>query len=339
MGFQKIVIDGGFGIDHLKTITAEVPEPGPGYVLVKIHAVSLNFRDLMMIEGFYNPKQPLPLVPCSDGVGVVAAVGPGVTRSKVGDRVCTTFFERWIDGRPDMSLVREARGGPLDGTLAEYALVREEGLVAAPAHLSDVEASTLTCAAVTAWTALVTTADLRPGDTVLLLGTGGVSTFALQFAKIFGLKTIVTSSSDAKLAKAVELGADMTINYRTEPQWGRAVKKLTGGRGVDLVVEVGGAGTLNQSLGAITIGGQIALIGVLSGAVTDLNVVRIFMAGAKVQGIFVGHRAAFEAMNRALELHQMRPLIDSVFTFAQAPEAFAYLKEQRHQGKVVVQMG
>ncbi len=335
---KRYVIDGGFGLDHLKAEQAEVPKPGPGQVLMKVAAVSLNYRDLMMVQGAYNPKQPLPLVPCSDGAGEVLEVGRGVTRVKPGDRVCTTFFDNWVDGEPTLEAVRATRGGPIDGTLAEYILVNEPGLVHAPEHLTFEEASTLTCAGVTAWTALHTAGNLKPGEVVLTLGTGGVSTFALQLAKVSGARVIVTSSSDEKLERAKAMGADGLINYKSTPKWGKEAKELSGGRGVDLVMELGGAGTLNESIKALTVGGRISLIGVLSGAVTDLNVVHIFRAVGRVQGIFVGHRASFEALNRALAAHEIKPLIDRTFDFDQAAEAFSHLKSQRHQGKVVIRI-
>ena len=335
---KKYVIDGGFGLDNLNLIEAEKPVPGPGQVLLKVFAVSLNYRDLMMVEGTYNPKQPLPLVPCSDGVGEIEAVGEGVTRFNVGDRVCTTFFDNWVDGVPRIEEIRGTRGGPIDGTLAEYTLVSESALVKMPEHLLFEEAATLTCAGVTAWTAMFTLGNVRPGSIVLLLGTGGVSTFGLQFAKMSGAEVIVTSSNNRKLERAKELGADAVINYVETPNWGREAKNLTQGRGVDLVLEVGGAGTLNQSIAAMAPGGQISLIGVLSGAITDVNLAHVFRAEVKIQGIFVGHRQSFENMARAITSAQMHPHVDRSFPLEQARDAFAYLKSQQHQGKVVVRV-
>jgi NADPH:quinone reductase-like Zn-dependent oxidoreductase len=336
-------IRGGFGLDHL--ILGERPDPaahgapGPGQVLVRLRAASLNYRDLMTAEGTYNPRQKLPLIPCSDGAGEVVAVGAGVTRVAVGDRVCSTLPQRWIAGEPTRERVRSTLGGPFDGVLAEQAVLAEDGVVTAPAHLTDEEAATLPCAAVTAWNALVTEGRLAPGDTVLVQGTGGVSLFALQIARLLGARVIVTSSSDEKLERARALGADHGINYRTVADWGAQAKELTGGRGVDHVVEVGGAGTLEQSLRAVRFGGRISLIGVLAGGKAEIPLALIFMQKVSVQGIMVGDRDSFEAMNRAFQLHQLKPVVDSTFPFAEARAAFDHLKSGRHFGKICVRVG
>jgi len=332
-------IRGAFGLGHL--LPGERPEhlPGPGEVLVGLQAVSLNYRDLLTVLGRYNPKQPLPLIPCSDGLGEVLAVGPGVHRFGIGDRVSPIFAQAWIAGEPTREKLRSTLGGPLDGTLRERMVVPEAALVTPPEHLTDAEAACLTCAAVTAWNAVVTEGRVKAGDVVLVQGTGGVSIFALLFARLLGARVIVTSSSEAKLARARELGAWEGIDYRQSPDWARRVKELTDGRGADLVIEVGGAGTLEQSLRAVRFGGTIALIGVLAGGTAALNVVPILMQKVRVQGILVGDRESFEAMNRAIEAHALRPVVDRIFPFTETREAFAHLESAGHFGKVVVEVG
>lgn len=331
---RALQIEGAFGLEHLRLVDRPKPEPGPGEVQVRIGAASLNYRDLLMVRGLYNPKQPLPLIPCSDGMGEVTAVGEGVRHVAVGDRVVTLFCQGWIDGDPPPDSLRRTLGGPLDGTLAEFRVLPAEGVIPAPEHLSDVEAATLTCAGLTAWSALATRADIGEGDSVLVLGTGGVAVFALQFAQLLGASVIVTSSSDAKLERARELGAVATLNYRREPEWARAVKEITEGRGVDLVVEVGGAETLPQSVRSVRPGGQISLIGNLSGGVLDFNLIPVFMRGVRIQGILVGHREGFAAMSTAIQEHQMRPVVDRVLPWTEARQAFEYLSGARHFGKV-----
>ena len=326
-----------FGLDALTLAERPQPRPGPHEVLVRIKAVSLNYRDLMVVKGQYNPKMPLPRVPCSDGAGEVAEVGPGVTRVKAGQRVAGIFMQKWIAGDIDDAKARSALGGAIDGLLAEYAVLHEDGLVHVPEHLSYEEAATLPCAAVTAWHGLITEGRIQPGDTVLCQGTGGVSLFALQFARVAGARVIITSSSDDKLKRARELGAAEGVNYKTTPEWGDKVRELTGGRGVDRVVEVGGAGTLGQSLKAVRMGGQISLIGVLSG-VGQANPLPILMKNVRVQGIFVGSREMFEAMNRAIAEHRLRPVVDRVFAFAEAPAAFRHMESAAHFGKICIRM-
>jgi NADPH:quinone reductase-like Zn-dependent oxidoreductase len=332
---QVYEIRDGFGFDNLKRADKPDPRPGPGQVLVKVRAASLNYRDLLVVKGAYNPKMPLPRVPLSDGAGVVEAVGPGVTRVKVGQRVAGIFMQNWIDGEVDEAKARSALGGAIDGVLAEYVVFDESGLVPVPEHLSDTEAATLPCAAVTAWHALVEEGGVKAGDTVLIQGTGGVSLFALQFAKLLGARVIGTSSSDAKLDRARSLGLSDGINYKTTPEWGDAARKLAGGGGVDHVVEVGGAGTLPQSLRAVRLSGRISLIGVLSGA-SQFNPMPVLMKNVRVQGIFVGSRAMFEAMNRAIALHKLKPVVDKVFPFAEAVAALKHLESGAHFGKVVI---
>lgn len=327
-----------FGFDGLKLTERPQPEPKANEVLVKMRAWSLNFRDLMMVSGRYNPRLRLPLVPLSDGVGEIVAVGSEVTRVKVGDRVAGTFFERWVSGELTDELSKTALGGGgRDGVLAEYVALHADGVVRVPDHLSDEEAATLPCAALTAWNALITQGKIKAGDTVLVLGTGGVSIFALQFALLSGARVIVTSSSDEKLARARALGAHEGINYKTHPDWEEQARALTDGRGVDHVVEVGGAGTLAKSLRAVRRNGTVSLIGVLAGA-GEVNPIPILMNSLRVQGIYVGSREMFEAMNAALSLHQMRPVIDRVFPFAEARAAMEYMASGAHFGKVCLRM-
>lgn len=333
---KVLEIQDSFGIDQLQIATRPDPKPKPGQLVVRMKATSLNYRDLMMVDGRYNPSQPLPLIPCSDGVGEVVEIGEDVERFAVGDRVCPIFAQKWIDGEPSHGRVRSSLGGPLDGTLSEYLCLHEDGWVKAPDNLDDHQASTLTCAGVTAWSALVTQGSVTAGDTVLVQGTGGVSTFALQFAKALGARVICTSSSDEKLELARSMGADETINYVDNPKWGKVARSLTGGRGVDHIVEVGGAGTLQQSLRAISVGGEISVIGVLSGASEPLNIVPILMQNIRLQGVFVGHRQSFEAMNRAIELHGIEPVVHETYSIDDTREAFRALEAGKHVGKIVV---
>jgi NADPH:quinone reductase-like Zn-dependent oxidoreductase len=338
MTYKQYQLSEARGIDALAVVERAVPKPGAGEVLVRVRAVSLNYRDLLIVEGRYGRGAKLPLVPLSDGAGEVAETGAGVTRVKAGDRVAGIFQQRWLSGQATPDTFGSALGGDLDGMLSEYVLLRESGVVRAPEHLSFEEASTLPCAAVTAWNAL-TRSTLRPGITVLVLGTGGVSVFALQFAKLAGARVIVTSSSDEKLARAAGLGASDGINYRTFPEWDRKVRELTGGAGVDHVIEVGGAGTLGRSMSAVRLGGRISLIGLLSGVGAEIDPMPILGKQIEVHGILVGSRETFEGMNRAIALHGMRPVVSKVFGFEEAPEALRYLRSGAHFGKVVVRVG
>lgn len=332
-------IQGAFGLDHLQPEERADPgPPGRGQVLVRMRAASLNYRDLLMVTGLYNPKQPLPLVPCSDGCGEVVAVGPGVEHVEPGDRVITTFAQGWVAGELTREKAKTTLGGPLDGTLQERLLLAADGVVRAPTHLTDVEAATLTCAGLTAWSAL-TSGHVGPGDTVLTQGTGGVSLFALQLARLMGARVIVTSSSDEKLARARALGAWETINYKSTPGWGARARELTGGRGVDHVIEVGGADTLAQSVAAIRPGGQLSLIGILSGTSTQLSLTSVLMARLRIQGILVGHREGLEALARATSAHQLRPVVDRVFPWTEARAALEHLRSGAHFGKVCLQVG
>lgn len=331
---RAFVIQNGFGFDNLAFVERPDPVPGPKQVVVRIGAVSLNYRDLLIAKGQYNPRLPLPRVLGSDGVGEVVAVGEEVTKWARGDRVIGCFFQNWGDGPASESLVKSSLGGDLDGVLSDYVVLEEGGLVAVPGDLSDAEAATLPCAAVTAWHAL-TGGGCGPGKTVLLQGTGGVSIFALQFAKAMGARVLITSGHDEKLARALSMGADEGVNYKTNPDWDKWARGQTGGVGVDLVVEVGGAGTLERSTRAVRFGGQIALIGVLAGA-GAFNPVSVLMRALRVQGIFVGSRAMFEDMNRFIVGEGIRPVVDRVFPFDQAAEALRYLEHGAHFGKVVI---
>jgi NADPH:quinone reductase-like Zn-dependent oxidoreductase len=329
------LLQGGFGIDNVTVAERPDPRPGPGQVVLKMRAFSLNYRDLLVVKGQYNPKLKLPMVPLSDGVGEVVAIGEGVKRVKVGDRVCPLFMQEWIAGPLTDAKARSALGGGNDGVLAKYAVFHEEGVSPVPAHLTDAEAATLPCAGLTAWHGLMTEGNLCPGDVVLVQGTGGVSLFAVQFARLAGARVIATSSSDAKLARVRQLGAAEGINYKTTPEWGDKARELTGGGGVDHVVEVGGSGTIGQSLRAVRPDGRISLIGILSGT-GAFNLTPILMRNICVQGIFVGSREMFEAMCRALAVHQMRPVVDRVFGFGEVREAFKHLESGAHFGKVCI---
>ena len=326
-----------FGFDELKLAERPDPKAGFGQVVVKVRAVSLNFRDLMVVKGQYNPKLKAPMVPCSDAAGEVIATGEGVTRVKTGDRVCGVFMQGWLAGQVSEAAARTAMGGAVDGVLAESVVLSQEGVVPIPEHLSFEEAATLPCAALTAWHALVARGRIQAGDTVLTLGTGGVSTFALQFATASGARVIATSSSDEKLARAKSMGAWEGINYKTTPDWEERVRKLTGG-GADHVVEVGGSGTLMQSLRAVRMGGTVSVIGALSGGGNEVSPVPILMKSIRVQGIFVGSREMFEAMNRAIAAHRIRPVVDRVFGFEEAREAMRYMESGAHFGKVVIKV-
>lgn len=339
---MKAWVVADFGIDKLETRESAMPEPGPGEVVVEVHACSLNYRDLMTVEGKYNPKMPLPRVPLSDGAGVVHAVGEGVTRVKAGDRVAAIFMQNWLDGAPDAQKYRGALGGDIDGMAAQYVKLHSDGVVRLPEHLSYAQAATLPCAAVTAWSALHRAqgmfGKIGAGSTVLIQGTGGVSMAALQLAKAMGARVLGTSSSDEKLERATALGLDAGVNYKTTPDWAEWALAQSDGAGVDLVIEVGGAGTFTQSLKAVRIGGSVAQIGVLSQSDEPMAVPLILRKQVRVQGIYVGSRADFEAMNGLLEQARIKPVVDREFAFAEMPEAFRVMRDASHFGKLVVRM-
>jgi NADPH:quinone reductase-like Zn-dependent oxidoreductase len=326
-----------FGIDNLERVTLPDPVPQRGQVLIRIHAVSLNYRDLMVVQGRYNPKMHLPRIPCSDGAGEVVSVGEGVTRVKPGDRVAGIFMQNWIDGEPDAAKVKGALGGDIDGMLAELVVLREEGVVRFPDHLSYEEAATLPCAGVTAWNAVTAVGDVQAGDVVLIEGTGGVSIFALQFAKLLGARVLGTSSSDEKLERARQLGLDAGVNYRQRKDWDAWAMEKTGGRGVDLVVEVGGAGTFTRAIASIRIGGNVAQIGVLSEAGEDDSVIpKLLYKQVHLRGIYVGSRTHFEKMNRAIAQHQLKPVVDEAFSFHDVQKALRRMETGSHFGKLVL---
>jgi NADPH:quinone reductase-like Zn-dependent oxidoreductase len=323
-----------FGIDKLAFTERDVVRPSSNRVLVKMAAASLNYRDYLMVGGKYNPKLKRPMVPLSDGCGVVEEVGPDVTRFKPGDRVAGCFFQNWVEGPPTREKSGSALGGAIDGVLSEYRTFSEEGLVSVPDHLNFVEAAALPCAAVTAWNALFEHVPMSPGEVVLLQGTGGVSIFALQFALAAGLRTIITSSSDEKLARAKALGAHELINYKNTPEWDVEVRKLTGGEGVDKVIEVGGSSTISRSLRAVRTYGAVCVIGVLGGVEPAVAPTSLLMNTLQMQGIYVGSRLMFERMNRAISFHRIKPHVDKTFVWTDIKEALRYMESQQHFGKI-----
>jgi NADPH:quinone reductase-like Zn-dependent oxidoreductase len=323
------------GIDSLVLAERPDPKPGPGQVLVRMKAASLNYRDLVVVTGGYGPGLPLPLVPLSDGAGEVVEIGEGVARVKRGDRVAGIFMQRWISGEITEEAAGSALGGVIDGVLAEQVVFQQDGLVHVPDHLSWEEAASLPCAAVTAWNALFCSGHLQPSHTVLTLGTGGVSIFALQFARLAGATVIATTGKEEKAERLRELGAAEVIHYRSTPEWFRPVRAFTAGRGVDQVIEVGGAATIEQSLRSVRCGGLLSFIGRVAGP-GEFNPNWIFLKTVRVQGIYVGSREMFEAMNRAVAAHCLRPAIDRVFPFEEAREALHYLESGAHFGKVCI---
>jgi NADPH:quinone reductase-like Zn-dependent oxidoreductase len=327
---------GGINISSLKLVECDTPEPADTEILIRVHAASINYRDHAIVSGkYFGGALQRDTVPLSDGAGEVVAAGNAVSRFKPGDRVIGNFFQGWVDGEPNHATLN-ALGSPADGMLAEYVVLDEQGAVACPAHLSYDEAATLPCAALTAWNALHVSGQARPGQTVLALGTGGVSIFALQFARICGARVIITSSSDEKLARAAELGAAAGINYTKTPDWQQKVLGLTSGKGADHVIEVGGAGTLAKSMQSVGYRGQVTLIGVLSGREGDTNPHVLMLKNARRVGIFVGSRVMFEQMNVAISVNKMRPVVDRIFPFADAAAAYKYQLEGKHFGKVVI---
>ncbi|MCC7365684.1 MAG: NAD(P)-dependent alcohol dehydrogenase [Dehalococcoidia bacterium] len=321
----------GQGIDGITLVDRPDPEPGPGQVVVRMRATSLNYRDYLMTRWARTP-----VVPLSDGAGDVVAVGEGVTGVAVGDRVAGCFFPFWVDGAPTEAYVRDAFGGGIDGMLAELVALPAEAVVPLPAYMTYDEAATLPCAALTAWNAMFVQARLHPGQSVLLLGTGGVSVFGLQFGRLAGVRTIITSSSDAKLLRAKELGADVTINYREREDWDRAALEATGGRGVDCVLEVAGSATFARSLSATRFNGDVVIIGALATEGADPGTAPLVTKNIRATRVYVGSRVMFEDMMRALELRELHPVIDRTFEFDEAREAYRMMEAQGHFGKIVV---
>ena len=322
------------GFDAVTLVERSAPPLGPNDVRVRVRAVSLNFRDLNMVKG--AKKRKAPIVPASDGAGEVIEVGAAVTRHSVGDRVAASFFPTWLSGELSDYHHARALGGGQDGMLAEEVVLPETAWVRIPPRLSFDAAATLPCAGVTAYHALFEAAQLRAGDVVLLQGTGGVSMFGLQLARAAGARVIITSSSAAKRERALALGADHAIDYKAEAAWGEAARAWTGGRGVDVVIEVGGPGTFDQSVAALRYGGTMSLLGVLTGLRGEVNTYGVFHKALRIAGIYVGSVAMFEGLIRALEARQIDPIIDRSFRFAEAREAYAYLASGAHFGKVVI---
>lgn len=329
-------IIGPDGIDALNLAERDSPEPGHGQIKVRVAANCINYRDLNTVRAPARMGLQFPRIPNSDGAGEVVAVGDGVSRFKAGDRVAGCFFDGWFAGEVSAQAMGTARGGPIDGMLAEDVVIHEQGAVAVPEHLSLEEAATLPCAALTAWHSLVVKGGLKAGDTVLLLGTGGVSIFALQFCVMMGARAIITSKSDEKLERARSMGAWQTINYGDTPEWAKVAVEMTGGRGVDQVVEVGGAGTLAQSIDAVRIGGHIGLIGVLTGG--EINPMPILRKSIRLSGIYVGSTAMFEDMNAAITANGLKPVIDKTVEFADAPAAYNAMEAAGHFGKIVIRV-
>jgi len=326
-----------FGLDGLKSTERPMPQPGAHQVLIKMQAWSLNYRDLLTVKGLYNPRLKMPQIPLSDGAGEVVETGAEVRSVQPGDRVANTFFEHWTSGPATDEKVQTALGAGRDGVLAEYVAIDEDGVIPIPEHLTYAEAATLPCAALTAWNALVVAGNIKAGDTVLTLGTGGVSLFALQFAQMHGARVVITSGSDEKREKARKLGAAHTINYKKTSEWGKETRRFADGRGVDLVVEVGGSGTFNQSVAALRRGGIMSLIGVLASG-GEPNILTVLMNSIRVQGIFVGSKDMFAAMNRAITMHSLRPVVDRTFGFDEVKEALQYMEAGKHFGKICIQI-
>jgi NADPH:quinone reductase-like Zn-dependent oxidoreductase len=333
------IVAGSTTFDGLQRATRPDPTPQPLEILVKVQAASINYRDLLIARGqYFGGPVTANTVPLSDGCGQIVAVGAGVTRFRVGDRVCSTFFRDWIDGHPPEGPMVALGAPPAGGMLADLVTLNERNAVAVPAHLSPEAAATLPCAAVTAWHGLIENGRVAPGETVLVIGTGGVSMFALQFARLAGARVLALSSSDAKLERARQLGTDFGINYRTTPDWDAEVLRLTQGRGVDHVIEVGGAGTLGRSINAAAAGGRIQLIGVLTGRGEPPSPYGLLAKQASIQGVYVGSRGHFERMNAAIAAHRLEPVIDRVFPFDEVPAAYRHLEQGAHFGKVVIRL-
>jgi NADPH:quinone reductase-like Zn-dependent oxidoreductase len=330
-------IQNAYGIENLHEVDKPEPKPGKGEIVVAMKAASLNYRDLLTVIG-YGGGYPLPLIPFSDGAGEVTAVGTGVSRVKPGDKVCPLFFQSWLSGPVTAESRNRPLGGPLSGVLQQRMLLEADGVSKYPAHLSFEEAATLPCAGLTAWRAVAVETKVGPGQTVLVQGTGGVSIFALQFAKAMGAKVIATSSSDEKLTRAKALGADHTINYKTTPDWGRAAREWTGGKGVDVVVEVGGENTLNQSFDAARVGGAVVVIGVLGGFSSPVMIPVVFGKNLHIHGISVGSREQFDDMCAHIEKWKLKPVVDKSFAFDKLPDALRLMQAGGHFGKIAVQI-
>ena len=337
MTHLRTIIDGGFGLDNLTIAEVRTREPGPGEVRLRVEAVSLNRRDLLLVQGIYNPRQDLPSVPCSDGAGIADAVGAGCKRIRKGDRAVLHMMPDWLSGEPSSAKLSHAYGGACrEGTLEQMIIVPERALLEIPDKMSFEAAATLPCAAITAWSAIVTLGHVQPGDCVLIQGTGGVSLFALQFAKMNGATIIATTSSPEREQRLKALGADATVNYRMDKDWARTARRLAPEGRLDLIVDVGGGGTLDASLRVIRPGGTIALIGVLDGASATLNLPLAVMRQVRLQGVTCGSRETFEAMLRAVTAHGIDPVIDTRYTFATVRQAFERMEANAHVGKIII---
>lgn len=332
---KAIYVQPGGGYDRVSVGSSAAAAPGPGEISVRLHASSLNYHDFAVVSGMWGPSEPR--IPMADGAGEVIAVGAGVDEFAVGDSVVSTFFPDWLDGEPQVEGFATVPGDGIDGYAREVVTARASAFTRAPRGWSHAEAATLTTAGLTAWRALMADGALQPGDTVLVQGTGGVSIFALQFAKLAGATVIATSSSDAKLERLAAMGADHLINYRTDPAWGETARALTGGRGVDHVIEVGGPATLAQSMAAARVGGHIAVIGILSGVAGELPLVPALLKQLRLQGVLVGSRAQQQAMIRAIDANGLRPVIDRRFALEEIVEAFRYQESNQHFGKICLE--
>jgi NADPH:quinone reductase-like Zn-dependent oxidoreductase len=327
-----------FGLENLTLDKVAIPVPGPNDVLIKVGAVSLNFRDKAIVDGIYEPEMiPKPLIPVSDAAGTIVQIGSNVTRFKIGDRVTSHLYSKWIDGAPGPNEPDFCFGAPLPGGLAEYMIIHEESAVLAPGTLTDEQASTLPIAALTAWYSLVTYGKLKAGETVVVQGTGGVSIFGIQIAHALGARVIATTSSDEKGRQARELGADEIINYVKTPNWAKEIQRLTNGKGADQLLEVVGGQGLNDSVEATKVTGQIAVIGFLAGQTTNLDLMRVIFKQTRIQGIAVGNRTAFEEMNKAFDQFNIKPVIDTIYSFEQAIDAYKHLARGPF-GKIVIKV-
>ena len=336
---RAAVLDPGFGLDNLTIVSQPVPEPEPGEVLVRVKALSLNFRDWLLVGGIYNPKQTFPIIPCSDCAGVVEAIGAGVTNFRPGDRVVNLFMERWLAGPAEPAVFGGTRGAfDQSGVLAEYVTFDEHTLLPAPDYLSFEEAACLPCAGLTAWSAIETTGHVKPGDSVVVQGTGGVAVFAAQFTRMAGARLALLSSSNDKIAALSYLEPDLAINYTETPDWDRAIRREFAKDGADLIIEVGGEKTIERSLRAVRIGGTLALIGVLSGAIAPVNLPLVVMRQVRLQGVTVGSRQDMADMIRALSTHKVKPHIHQVFAFDDYRAAFEQMSKGGQIGKIVISM-
>lgn len=335
MHSKAIFVQPGGGYANVIVGSSAAAAPGPGEITVRLHANSLNYHDFAVVSGMWGPSEPR--IPMADGAGEVIAVGAGVDEFAVGDHVVSTFFPDWLDGEPLVEGFATVPGDGIDGYAREAVTARATAFTRAPQGWSHAEAATLTTAGLTAWRALMADGALKPGDSVLVQGTGGVSIFALQFAKLAGATVIATSSSDAKLERLKAMGADHVINYRTDPAWGETARRLTGGRGVDHVIEVGGPATLAQSMAAARVGGHIAVIGILSGVAGELPLVPALLKQLRLQGVLVGSRAQQQAMIRAIDANGLRPVIDRRFALEEIVAAFRYQESNQHFGKICLE--